>query len=43
MRVCGHYLHHNGGEGEELFAALNGAEQESLKGLLKKLVDSWEQ
>ena len=49
MRGCGHYLHHSGGKhqeaGEEnqLFAALDEGEQECLKGLLKKLLDSWEQ
>lgn len=48
MRACGHYLHHSVGRHQEereenLFAALGGAEQETLKGLLKKLLDSWEQ
>lgn len=48
MRACGHYLHHSSGnpqreEGrQQLFAALDEAEQETLKGLLKKLTESWE-
>lgn len=41
MRMCGHYLHNNGG-GTQLFDGLEEAEQESLKKLLKKLTDSWE-
>lgn len=51
MRACGHYLHHShsggkhqdGSERNHLFAALDETEQETLKGLLKKLTDSWEQ
>lgn len=49
MRGCGHYLHHNSGGHQEaggengLFAALDEGEQECLKGLLKKLLNSWEQ
>lgn len=49
MRACGHYLHHSGGKHQDgseknhLFSALDETEQETLKGLLKKLTDSWEQ
>lgn len=48
MRACGHYLHHSYGErrgddgDRQLFAALDEAEQNTLKELLKKLADSWE-
>ncbi|NBJ93909.1 hypothetical protein [Parablautia muri] len=47
MRGCGHYLHHSSekhqkAEGEnQLFAVLDDEEQKCLKGLLKKLLDSW--
>ena len=38
---CGHVLHHGNKSGKELFAALSAAEEETMKGLLRKLVESW--
>ena len=40
LRFFGHALHHGGVE-DNAFAALSADEQEQLKGLLKKLAESW--
>lgn len=40
LRICGHTLHHGGGNGD-LCAALSDSEQMQLKELLTKLVESW--
>ena len=40
--ICGHTLHHGEKNRAELFAGLSGSEQQKLKMLLTKLVDSWE-
>ena len=40
LRFLGHSLHHGGVEGDA-FASLSADEQEQLKGLLKKLAESW--
>lgn len=40
LMICGHHLHH-GGTDDLSFAALSTDEQEKLKALLIKLVDSW--
>lgn len=41
LRICGHTLHHQEISGN-LFQALSAEEQDQLKALLAKLVDSWE-
>ena len=41
LMICGHHLHH-GGADDLSFAVLSANEQEELKLLLTKLVDSWE-
>ena len=40
LRFFGHALHHGSVE-DDAFTALSMDEQEQLKGLLKKLADSW--
>lgn len=41
LMICVHHLHHGGADNQS-FATLSVAEQEELKALLTKLVDSWE-
>ena len=38
FRACGHRLHHGGEGAEKMFDKLTPQEQETLKGLLKKLL-----
>lgn len=42
LMICGHTLHHGEKKRAELFAGLTGSEQQELKVLLAKLVNSWE-
>lgn len=42
LAICGHTLHRKSGDGTNLFAVLDTDEQDTLKTLLSKLVDSWE-
>ena len=40
---CGHALHHGGHGQKDLFAGLTQQEQDALRGLLQKLVGSWQE
>ena len=40
---CGHALHHGGHGQKDLFAGLTQQEQDDLRGLLPKLVGSWQE
>lgn len=42
LRECGHALHHRDGSDTAMFGALSAEEQDALKSLLKKLVESWD-
>lgn len=46
LRKCGHFLHHSfghGGDTSALLAALTPEEQETLRTLLRKCLEAWQQ